>query len=157
MDQKMKDKKYMADILQGAENGQVSKMELAGDHYKNGKHGFNQDSALAYQWFDKARKAGSVIGLGNVGDMLTTENGVAKNTTLGIMYLTRAALEKGSPYASFKLGIALAKGKFGLPVDRKDAIHWLKKARGKGTRDFLDDDEKAHAGKVLEESLTLLV
>ena len=126
-------------------------MELAGHNYKNGTNGFTKDSATAYQWFDKARKAGGVIGLAHVGDMLTTGDGVTKNSTLGIMYLTRAASEKGSLFASYKLGLALAKGKFGLPVDRKDAIYWLKKARGKGTRDFLDDDEKAHAGKVLEE------
>ena len=116
-------------LLTSAEDGNVLCMEMVGHGFCHAKLGFPKDMEAAYKWYDKARIAGSVVGMTAVGDFLHKGVGVEQNKTMGLMYLCLAA-EKGSDYAAFWLGQSLAKGENGMIADVVQAKKWLRQSLG---------------------------
>lgn len=103
---------------------------------------------MAYLWFKKAHDAGSVTGTANVGFLMCNGIGVAKCPQQGIMY-TALAAGKGSNFAAYHLGQALASGGCGLVVDKAEATRWLQTSLKTGGRDKLDENRLADARRLL--------
>ena len=115
-------------LLQKAESGDPKAMYEAGLGYHTGcHHGLEQDDKLAFSWYKKGHYAGNVKCTALYGAYLCAGDGVEKSKQNGIMYVILAA-ERGSDYAAYQLGQALAKGWYGLKVNQADAIYWLKKS-----------------------------
>ena len=92
--------------------------------YKHGECGCPVDLTKAYIWYEKAHRNGSLRGTAHLGEFLAKGIGVAKDERRGVMYLSMAA-GRGSDCAAYELGTALADGRYGFPVDKEEAIHWL--------------------------------
>ena len=120
----------MEALLKKAEGGDAKAMYHVGVLFKIGTEGFKKDRSTAFSWFKKAHEAGSVPGTAVHGGCLCYDG----YHQTGMMYMGIAAAQ-GSDYAAYELGMAFADGKFNTRVNRKDAIHWLKKADG--TCEFL--------------------
>jgi U-box domain len=122
--QRQQEKQQKDQLTKKAHEGDVEAMLEMATNYYNAESGFEENNELAFYWFDAARRAGNVIGMTEAGNLLTCGVGVEPNVPQGMLYIGTAA-GLGSRVAAFYLGFALADGKFGLPVDEKDAIHWL--------------------------------
>ena len=116
-------------ILAKALDGDIQSMEVAAYRYARGIFGFEKDKAIAGYWSKKAHAAGSVFGMGITGSFLANGEGCAMNEKEGLLYLALAAGE-GSDWAACKLGMALARGKYGLEANPSEAIRLLRKAVG---------------------------
>jgi U-box domain/Sel1 repeat len=149
--EKVKQQKKMEDLLKKAEGGDSNAMQSVALCYKNGTDGFKKDQQLALKWCKKAHEAGNVMGTANLGYVLCKGlGGVATCHSTGIMYLGIAAA-RGSNFAAFILGMALAKGEYGTTVNVKEAIYWLEEAVGDCEHDHLAVECKNEAKKkVLE-------
>ena len=66
-------------------------MEHVACCYLEGGEGFKLDLQKAFSWYDKARKAGSVRGMTEVGYMLMEGKGVTRNEKRGLIYLSLSA------------------------------------------------------------------
>ena len=122
-------KEEKAILLAKALDGDIQSMEVAAYRYARGIFGFEKDKELAGYWSKKAHAAGSVFGMGITGSFLANGEGCVKNEKEGLLYLALAAGE-GSDWASCKLGMALARGKYGLEANPSEAIRLLRKAIG---------------------------
>ncbi|CAB9506651.1 Sel1 domain protein repeat-containing protein [Seminavis robusta] len=125
--EKVEQKKKMEELLKWAGSGNGNAMFLAGIKYRDGEEGFKKDKKLAFQWYKKAQEAGNVKGKAMVGWCYLDGAGVTKQQSPGLFHLTDAA-SQGSDFAAYKLGIAFAKGKYGLNVDKMESIRWLEKS-----------------------------
>ena len=128
--------------LQQAQDGQVSAMRHVGHRYLTGTGGFPRNETIGYAWLRQAHEAGDIWSTARVGLCLVQGIGVTQNHAHGILHLTLAA-SRGSDVAMQHLGMALADGLYGLPVDRAAAMPWL-------TRALCDDCPSKHlnaAGK----------
>jgi hypothetical protein len=149
--EKMKEKKNADELLSKAKGGDAVAMYNVGIEYLYGNSGFEQDKGLSHLWFEKAHKAGDPKGTAMLGFNLCNGNGVNRSTQDGIMYLTLAGIA-GSEVAAFYLGKGLAKGFYGLSVNKPEAIEWLKKCLDKNCRHkHLCHDSKEDAQKLLDE------
>ena len=124
--EKVEEQKSKEELLKEAERGNERAMFRVGDHYDEGEHGFPKDKKLAYYWYEKAHYAGNVKGTALIGACLGIGSGVPKCHKTGIMYLAMAA-EKGSNYAAYCLGRALAEENYGLAINPVEAIYYLQK------------------------------
>lgn len=124
--QRKQEKKDQAKLIQKAQDGNEDAMLKLASNYYNGDDGFDENNDQAFHWFDAARDAGNIIGQCEAGNMLALGLGVEQNVERGILHLGTAA-GRGSRVAAYYLGFALAEGRYGLPVHKKDAICWLKK------------------------------
>lgn len=127
--QKVAAKEARDELLAKALEGDVQAMEMAAYRYARGIHGFEKDKEMAGYWSKKAHAAGSVFGMGITGSFLANGEGCVKNEKEGLLYLALAAGE-GSDWAACKLGLALARGKYGLEINQPEAIRLLRKAVG---------------------------
>ena len=147
---KEKQKKHMEDLLKMAESGNGDDMYRVGVYYERGTMGFQKDLKLAYSWYKRTHAAGNVKGTANLGKCYLLGSGVAKCHAKGIMFLGIAAAE-GSNLAACFLGLALSQGKWGFPVDHKEAIHWLQKALDQDRHwSHLNDDGKDQASQEIQ-------
>jgi U-box domain/Sel1 repeat len=125
--EKVKEQKRVEDLLKKAQGGDAEAMYRVGISYLTGTCGFEEDEKLAVKWFTKSHEAGYVQGTAALGYYLCNGHGVAKCHSTGIAYLGIAAAQ-GSKYAAYVLGIAWADGKYGMNVNKFEAIYWLEKA-----------------------------
>ena len=149
---KMKEYEKFKELLLQAEAGNVQAMEHVADCYQTGEYGVTIDQYEAFKWFDRANNAGSVIGKGNVGELLVTGSGVKKNVLKGQRELFTAMLQ-GSDYAAYALGMDYANGNNGLPKDRQLAIQLLQRCLNETESKHrnMDDEETATAREILKE------
>lgn len=124
---KIEEKEAMEELLKKAESGDGEAQERLALNYEFGWNGFVEDKKLAYTWYRKAHDLGQLYATANLGYMLNTGTGVAECNKQGNHYVGLAA-GRGSAFAAIQLGLSFAYGRHGLPVDTKEAIHWLKKS-----------------------------
>lgn len=125
--QRKQELKEQVELIEKAKSGHMASMVDLAINYHNGEAGFEEDNEKAFQWFNKARESGNVTGMAEAGHMLVQGLGARKNTQQGFLYMGMAA-GLGSTVAAYYLGFALAEGRYGIPVDEKDAIPLLEKA-----------------------------
>jgi TPR repeat protein len=129
--EKVMQKKEMEDLLKKAEGGDAEAMYIAGVRYCYGTKGFKKDEKLALKWYTKSHEAGNIAGTAALGDYICTGHcGLTISHTTGMAYIGIAAAQ-GSNYAAYLLGMAWAGGKYGMNVNRNEALYWLEKATGK--------------------------
>ncbi|CAB9517637.1 unknown protein [Seminavis robusta] len=131
-------------LLQRANGGDGQAM------YSAGINGFEKNLQLAYAWYKKSHEAGNVKGTACLGQCLVRGLGVTNKVAPGMHCLTHAA-NNGSDYAAYTLGKAFAKGYFGLPVNKKEAMFWLAKSVGVCTHSHMSGSFKVVAQKELDE------
>lgn len=124
--ERFQQKKKMDGLLKKAEDGDVEAMEDIALAYNFGHHSFKKDNKSAYKWYEKARCAGSILGMIKVGVAFLGGCGVQQNETKGMMYLGMAE-GRGSEFATFLLGAYTMEGHHGLPVDKVQAQNLLEK------------------------------
>ncbi|CAB9518787.1 ERAD-associated E3 ubiquitin-protein ligase component [Seminavis robusta] len=147
---KMKEQKDMEELLNKAEEGDGVAMFNVGIKYAHGLHGFKEDGKLAFQWFKRAHEAGNVYGTACLGECYLEGCGVARSNR-GMAFIGIAA-GQGSDLASYYLGMAFATGKYGMHVDKANAIRWLEKAAHQGCPyKHLNDDCKIEAQQKLDQ------
>lgn len=126
--QKKQAKVHVDRLLNKARNGDADAMYDAYVNYKSGCNHFKKDNREAYRFLKNAYAAGNVEATAVLGLCFCTgkvENFVVpKNETKGMVLIALAA-QAGSDYAAYLLGTHFASGKYGLPVDVEEAIHWL--------------------------------
>jgi U-box domain/Sel1 repeat len=148
--EKVKEQKRVEALLKKAQGGDAEAMYRVGISYLTGTCGFEEDEKLAVKWFTKSHEAGYVQGTAALGYYMCNGYGVAKCHSTGIAYIGIAA-GQGSDLAAFVMGMALADGKFGLKVNKNEAIYWLEKAAGESANDHLTEDCKDEAKQKLNE------
>lgn len=145
-----KQKTAMDALIKKAESGGGKAMERLGHYYLRGREGFKRDYKLAYAWNKKAHESGMVAGTARMAYVLLRGQGV-KREKEGIMFLSIAAAQ-GSDTASYRLGLALADGKHGLPVNKPEAIKWLLKSLSDECKlKHMNEVGRKHAREKLEE------
>ena len=91
-------------FFKSAEQGEVSSMNALGYAYLYGA-GVEQNSTLAIEWLEKAAMKNHTESEGNLGTLLRYgSNGVKKNETKAVFYMTRAA-KKGQPLSLLNLAL----------------------------------------------------
>jgi Sel1 repeat len=140
------------ELKKDAAEGDVSAMISLGEYYRTGAGRQEKDaSRQSFQYWDQARKHGSIIGTAYVGEMWMNGIGTTQHQRKGIMYLSLAA-KGGSDLAAYWLGSALADGTHGLPVDREEGIDWLKQSvSGRMPHKHMSKEDLQKAQQSLEE------
>ena len=146
-----KKQEFLTKLWGLAEAGDVDALGDLAVFYRDGTNGIEKNLGMAYTWFDRLRLTGSPWAMAEVGYALVEGKGVAKNVEKGVMYISTSA-GRDCDYGAFLLGLALADGKYGLPVDRTDAVYWLMKAlSGTCEHQNLDPHEIKEAEEKLDE------
>ncbi|CAB9499642.1 Sel1 domain protein repeat-containing protein [Seminavis robusta] len=138
--------------LEKAHEGFVLAMLKVAEGYSRGVHGFEKDRPKAYRWYQKSHDAGSVKGTARVGEFLVKGLGVQRSFPLGMMYLGQTA-KAGSDLAAYLLGHAFAEGKYGMPVNEREAIFWLQKCLGACAHSHMKSVTKVKAKGLLSQLL----
>jgi Sel1 repeat/U-box domain len=146
---KNEEKKVTADMLQKANRGDATAMVELGVRYETGIRGLEKDVAAAFHWYERAHHAGNIKGTAYLGRRLCS-TGVGKDRVMGLMYLSIAA-GQGSNWAAAKLGLALAKGKYGLPKNEQEAIRWLSRALSPCPIGHMNNDQRDTVQRKLDE------
>lgn len=151
---RMKTKKTLADLWEKAERGDEDAIAELAQGYQTGASGFPQNSKMAFIWFNRLRQTSkSAWAMAEIGVALAEGVGVKQNIETGKVMISVAA-GRGSDYGAYLLGLAFAEGKYGLPVDRSEAVYWLMKCLS-GSCEFetMTDDATAIAQEVVDELL----
>ena len=152
--EKMAEKKAADDLLRKAATGDANAMYEVGKNYDRGIDGFKQNEELAFEWYKKAHTAGDIRGTALLGWYYGHGSymppNMPPNNSLATLYLGMAAA-RGSNYAALYLGKAYTDGDYGLPVDREEAIRWLRASVDPNCRfDHLLQVEKNIAQRMLD-------
>ncbi len=115
----------LADIIQGAENGNVEAQYILGGMYEIGLGVARNDGRCAHWWRTAANQghAGSQKALGS---MYFSGRGVPQDYTKSMELYLRAA-EQGHPHAQKYVALGYQRG-MGLPLDPKKAAYWKAEA-----------------------------
>ena len=125
--QKKSEQEAKKNLMKRAHDGEAKAMFILGHHYYVADCGYEEDHKLAYEWFKKSHDAGCKHATCYVGHLMLYGEGVAKDTQQGLLYLGMAA-GCGADTAGVKLAKVYAKGRYGIPKNKKMAIYWLKQA-----------------------------
>ncbi|CAB9522522.1 repeat-containing protein [Seminavis robusta] len=147
---RVQQKNKMEKMVKKAEDGDAQAMYDVAINYVRGTAAVEQDLKLSFQWVEKAHCAGSVIATAVMGHYYLAGLGVRKCLIRGIMFLTMAA-GHGSDWAAHVLGMVLARGNYGVVVDKSVALFWLKKALGKCAHKNMSDSQKKECEELLNE------
>ncbi|CAB9521742.1 U-box domain-containing protein [Seminavis robusta] len=140
------------DLLQEANDGDGDAMYAVACHYEKGTWGFPEDPSLSFEWYKKSHQAGNTRGTACLGMAFLGGRGVERCHPLGMMYLGQAATA-GSSFAACWLGTCLAKGYYGMPVNEKEGIFWLRKSLGVCAYPHMSNNTKIDAVLLLEKLL----
>ena len=119
--------KAMDNLLQKAEGGDVEAMLAVASSFAAGKDGFPEYPNDAYNWYSRANKAGSVVGMAKEGECVLQGFGTNQSVVLGSALLGVAA-GMGSDLANYILGNCCLKGEYSYPQDVVMARNFLVKA-----------------------------
>ena len=115
----------LADIIQGAEDGNVEAQYILGGMYEIGLGVARNDNQCAH-WWQEAANQGHVGSQKALGSMYFSGRGVpldyAKSMELYLM-----AAEKGHPHAQKYVALGYQRG-MGLPLDPEKAAYWKAEA-----------------------------
>lgn len=93
----------LADIQQGADEGDAESQWLLFCHYEYGHQGSDRNEQLAFRWCKAAADQGHPDAMGTLGICYYLGKGARKNDKLAIQWL-QSATEAGSEQASLNLG-----------------------------------------------------
>ena len=109
-----------------SENSKTNEwIDIGTDFYKQKRY------EVAFQWYEKAAKAGNVTGQSCLGYMYNEGVGVAKDYQESIFWYKKAA-EQGDIDGQNGLGTCYQKGE-GVDINYKMAVYWYKKAAEQGS------------------------
>ncbi|KAL4177051.1 hypothetical protein KRP22_001987 [Phytophthora ramorum] len=108
-------------------DGDVEAMAAMGDLYYWGAHGVPRDHAQAYQYFDRAARAGNVNSQSAVAGMLLKGEGTAQDNVTAIKWYEQAA-EKNHTRALNGLGFIHFHGSAGIPENKSLALEYFERA-----------------------------
>ncbi|CAB9519360.1 Sel1 domain protein repeat-containing protein [Seminavis robusta] len=149
---KVQETKVKEELLQKANDGDCEAMQAVASNYRSGSDSFEKDDSLAYQWYKKSHEAGNVRGTAGLGLALVQGKGVQHCCSMGMVYLTLAATA-GSESAAHCMGTIFARGYYGMPVNEKEAIVWLRKSLGDCAYPNMDNSVKGETQRLLDELL----
>lgn len=86
-----------------------------------------RNPAWALHWFEQAAKGGNLIAVNMVGRCLDQGWGVPRSAALAEPWFRKAA-ERGLDWGMYNLATLLALGEGGVPQDKLQALHWLRRA-----------------------------
>ena len=124
---KLTQQKRKEELLREAEAGDVRALGRVATSYNHGINGFPVDKKLSFFWSNRAHYAGDIKSTARIGFFLVQGEGTEQDTALGVVYISIAAAN-GSDFAAYRLGMALALGRYHLPINVPEAIKWLTKA-----------------------------
>lgn len=116
----------MAQMRRKADAGDGFAMYELGAAYHHGGKGFDQNLALAVEWYGKSRDAGDLSGTAALGQCYAESVGVRQCKVRASMLLGIAA-DQGSQAAAYLLGNYFADGSHGFPQDFELARSWYTK------------------------------
>ena len=116
----------MAQMRRKADAGDGFAMYELGAAYHHGGKGFDQNLALAVEWYGKSRDAGDLSGTAALGQCYAESVGVRQCKVRASMLLGIAA-DQGSQAAAYLLGTYFADGSHGFPQDFELARSWYTK------------------------------
>ena len=147
---KLEDEKELKELRANAEEGDADAMYMLACAHHAGTHGLQKDDVQSRAWAKRGAELHQVYSMGAYGYHLLDGIGGEKNPAFGLVYCTRAA-DAGSTLATWLLGKALAKGKYGLPQDTVQAKFWLSKVvDGECEYQDLVESEVERAKKLLQ-------
>ena len=116
----------MAQMRRKADAGDGFAMYELGAAYHHGGKGFDQNLALAVEWYGKSRDTGDLSGTAALGQCYAESLGVRQCKVRASMLLGIAA-DQGSQAAAYLLGNYFADGSHGFPQDFELARSWYTK------------------------------
>ena len=130
---KLEDETFVKELKSKAESGDAEAMLDLGVSYRSGKHGIAKDDKQARAWAERAADLGYVKAIATLGFYLCKGIGGGRYSTLGLYYMTKAAM-LGSDVAAMNMAINFQNGFFGLPRNVEQARFWFTQlAEGKCT------------------------
>lgn len=114
--------------LKAAEKGNIFKMTLVGNSYRNAK-GVNRDFSEAMKWYSKASRKGDISAMITIGDWYLAGSGVPQSYPKALEWYLMAA-DKGLPSGYYKVGYIYYYGK-GVTQDYNTALQWFLKGAEK--------------------------
>lgn len=124
-----------------AGQGNKDAMAAVGFAFREGTNGAPVNHARSVEWFRKAAQHGSVQGWASLGVAYVKGEGVRRNYTTGVMYLTRAAA-LGSEHGCVALGYYLSKKNTQMDEDIQMARYWYQKSIDCHHKDAIDLSRK---------------
>ena len=121
---KMEDEQWLKMKHTEADQGDANAMYLLAHVYDTGKRSLAQDFEQARVWYERAAELDNVKSMAKFGEFLTKGLGGPSIPVLGVLYIGRAA-ESGSDFATYQLGKAFMKGRYGLPQDNAKAKRYF--------------------------------
>jgi hypothetical protein len=115
----------LADIIQGAEDGNVEAQYILGGMYEIGLGVARNDGQCA-RWWQAAANQGHAGSQKALGSMYFSGRGVPQDYTKSMELYLRAA-EQGHPHAQKYVALGYQRG-MGLPLDPKKAAYWKAEA-----------------------------
>ena len=138
-------------LTEKAEAGDAEDIYNLGYTCYYGVSGAPEDHKTAYKWFEKGADKEDAKSIALMGECLLHGYGVEANERHAILLLTSAAC-KGSDLAAAHLGDFYKDGLCGMPINKKKATHWYKKAVAPaGPNQHLAHKAKKGFNKVLQE------
>jgi len=122
----METKKMVEDYVKRANDGDVSIMWDVGSWHFHGRHGFDVDKKLGFQFFKKAADANDAKGMASAGSCLVEGWGVGSNICEGFL-LSGLAAGLGSDLASWNLACWYHFGHVTVQVDKEKAMYYYGK------------------------------
>jgi TPR repeat protein len=113
-------------VRAAAERGVPEAQALYGQMLLDGKLVERAPSA-ALHWFERAARRGNVMAINMVGRCIDQGWGVARSPRLAMKWFRKAA-EMGLDWGMYNLATLLVLGEGGVPEDRTEALHWLRRA-----------------------------
>ena len=107
------------DLLEAAEDGDLSAQYRAAMNYCNGTGGAQRDEALAFQWFSRAAEGDYIAAQYGLGLCWLRGIGTEKDPEKGVQLLTQAA-DQGYPPAQCERGLCYELGT-GAEMDKARA------------------------------------
>lgn len=115
-----------------ADQGDGRGMNVLGILYLQGQAGFQRSPVQAFEWFQKASKAGCARGYFNLGVRYREGDGCHKSLTRGFECFLKSA-ELGLAPGCFEVGLCYCLGR-GTNVSMQEGVRWLKEAANHGSR-----------------------
>lgn len=121
-------------LQKAAAQGHVGSMRAIADYYRQGMFGVPKDESQAFAWYRKAADLGDAIAETRVAAAYQFGTGVAEDMPQANLWYRKAEAQyledakHGDVVAQSALGNMYEWGEGTIPVDKKAALYWYRKA-----------------------------
>ena len=155
----METKQMVEDYVKRANEGDVSVMWEVGQWHFHGRHGFDVDKKVGFDFFKKAADANDAKGMASAGSCLVEGWGTESNICEGFL-LSGLAAGLGSDLASWNLACWYHFGHVTVRVDKEKAIYYYAKVadgtcRVQHLNDYLKSAAKTRLAKLQTPRLSM--